>query len=137
MQEVDAIESEIRQMQSELAEVEELLSSPQTLPKHKEEKLKVAPQGGVKYFILNSSWKLFSLEFLNEGAFLLRVQVLGKRIQSMGTTVAEIQRCKPDLCLPDGAEETLAVFSVVDHMQTLLQDLEKVGESLAQSADCR
>lgn len=137
MQEVDAIESEVRQMQSELAEVEELLSSPQTLPKHKEEKLKVAPQGGVKYFIPSSSWKMFSLEFLNEGAFLLRVQVLGKRIQSMGTTVAEIQRCKPDLCLPDGAEETLAVFSVVDHMQTLLQDLEKVGASLAQSADCR
>lgn len=137
MQEVDAIESEIRQMQSELAEVEELLSSPQALPKHKEEKLKVAPQGGVKYFIPSSSRKLFSLEFLNEGAFLLRIQVLGKRIQSMGTTVAEIQRCKPDLCLPDGAEETLAVFSVVDHMQTLLQDLEKVGASLAQSADCR
>lgn len=41
-QEVDAIESEVRQMQSELAEVEELLSSPQTLPKHKEEKLKVS-----------------------------------------------------------------------------------------------
>lgn len=137
MQEVDAIESEIRQMQSELAEVEELLSSPQTLPKHKEEKLKVAPQGGVKYFIPSSSRKMFSLELLNEGAFLLRVQVLGKRIQSMGTTVAEIQRCKPDLCLPDGAEETLAVFNVVDHMQTLLQDLEKVGASLAQSADCR
>lgn len=137
MQEVDAIESEIRQMQSELAEVEELLSSPQTLPKHKEEKLKVAPQGGVKYFIPSSSRKMFSLEFLNEGAFLLRVQVLGKRIQSMGTTVAEIQRCKPDLCLPDGAEETLAVFNVVDHMQTLLQDLEKVGASLAQSADRR
>lgn len=69
MQEVDAIESEIRQMQSELAEVEELLSSPQTLPKHKEEKLKVAPQGGVKYFIPSSSRKMFSLEFLNEGAF--------------------------------------------------------------------
>lgn len=46
LQEVDAIESEVRQMQSELAEVEELLSSPQTLPKHKEQKLKVAPQGG-------------------------------------------------------------------------------------------
>lgn len=56
----------------------------------------------------------------------------------MGTTVAEIQRCKPDLCLPDGAEETLAVFSVVDQMQTLLQDLEKVGASQgSQSADRR
>lgn len=40
-QEVDAIESEVRQMQSELAEVEELLSSPQALPQHKEEKVKV------------------------------------------------------------------------------------------------
>lgn len=50
----------------------------------------------------------------------------------MGTTVAEIQRCKPDLCLPDGAEETLAVFGVVDQMQTLLQDLEKVGAPPAQ-----
>lgn len=45
----------------------------------------------------------------------------------MRTTVAEIQRCKPDLCLPDGAEESLAVFSVVDQMQTLLLELEKVG----------
>lgn len=55
----------------------------------------------------------------------------------MGMTVAEIQRCKPDLCLPDGAEETLAVFSVVDQMQTLLQDLEKVGvsECLSQLTD--
>lgn len=53
----------------------------------------------------------------------------------MGTTVAEIQRCKPDLCLPDGAEDTLAVFSVVDQMQALLLDLEKVGASAPQSAD--
>lgn len=66
---------------------------------------------------------------------LLCLQVLGKRIQSMGTTVAEIQRCKPDLCLPDGAEETLVVFSVVDQMQTLLLDLEKVGASTARSGD--
>lgn len=32
-------------MQSELVEVEELLSSPQALPKHKEEKLKVGTFG--------------------------------------------------------------------------------------------
>lgn len=108
-------------MQSELVEVEELLSSPQDLPRHKEEKVKVA----------TFDWWL-KVESRDRGqrkhtvVFLLWVQVLGKRIQAMRTTVAEIQRCKPDLCLPDGAEETLVVFSVVDQMQTLLLDLQKV-----------
>lgn len=58
---------------------------------------------------------------------LLCVQVLGKRIQSMRRTVAEIQKCKPDLCLPDGAEDTLSVFAVVDQLQLLLLELEKVS----------
>ncbi|KAM3595037.1 uncharacterized protein V6R79_017444 [Siganus canaliculatus] len=48
-----------------------------------------------------------------------------QRIQSMRRTVAEIQRCKPGLCLPDKAEETLTVFTVVDQLQTLLLELEK------------
>ncbi|XP_028298172.1 nesprin-2-like isoform X2 [Gouania willdenowi] len=47
------------------------------------------------------------------------------RIQTMRRTVAEIQRCKPDLCLPEKAEETLTVFTAVDHLQTLLMELEK------------
>lgn len=44
----------------------------------------------------------------------------------MKTTVAQIQRCKPGLCLPGNAEETLSVFAVVNQLQTLLLDLEKV-----------
>ncbi|KAG7509989.1 nesprin-2-like [Solea senegalensis] len=48
-----------------------------------------------------------------------------RRIQSMRKTVAEIQRCKPGLCLPEKAEETLTVFSVVDQLQTQLLELEK------------
>lgn len=54
-----------------------------------------------------------------------KLKVLGKRIQSMRRTVAEIQKCKPDLCLPDGAEDTLSVFAVVDQLQILLLELEK------------
>lgn len=69
MQEVDAIESEVRQMQSDLAEVEELLSSPHTLPKHKEEKLKVAPSSQGTHFTA-SSWQEV-VKFLNEAASLL------------------------------------------------------------------
>lgn len=45
----------------------------------------------------------------------------------MRRTVAEIQTCKPGLCLPDNAEETLTVFTVVDQLQALLLELEKVG----------
>lgn len=45
----------------------------------------------------------------------------------MRRTVAEIQKCKPGLCLPDKAEETLTVFTVVDQLQTLLLELEKVS----------
>lgn len=61
---------------------------------------------------------------------LLCVQSLEQRIQSMRRTVAEIQNCKPGLCLPDKAEETLTVFSVVDQLQTLLLELEKVSQSV-------
>lgn len=52
-----------------------------------------------------------------------------QKVQSMRTTVAEIQRCKPGLCLPGNAEETLTVFTVVNQLQNLLLDLEKVRPS--------
>eukprot|EP00064_Thunnus_orientalis_P020647 superscaffoldBa00005798_g20789 len=41
------------------------------------------------------------------------LKVVEQRIQSMRTTIAEIQRCKPGLCLPEKAEETLTVFTKV------------------------
>lgn len=50
----------------------------------------------------------------------------------MRTTIAEIQKCKPGLCLPEKAEETLTVFAVVDQLQTLLLGLEKVSTSVSQ-----
>ncbi|XP_015230408.1 PREDICTED: nesprin-2-like isoform X2 [Cyprinodon variegatus] len=53
------------------------------------------------------------------------LKMIEQRIQSMRRTVAEIQKCKPGLCLPEKAEETLTVFSVVEQLQTLLLDLEK------------
>lgn len=53
------------------------------------------------------------------------LKVVEERIQSMRTTIAEIQRCKPGLCLPEKAEETLTVFTVVDQLQNLLLELEK------------
>ena len=48
----------------------------------------------------------------------------------MRRTIAEIQKCKPGLCLPEKAEETLTVFNVVDQLQTLLMELEKVCQSV-------
>lgn len=63
----------------------------------------------------------------------LCVQVIEQRIQSMRRTIAEIQKCKPGLCLPDKAEETLTVFTVVDQLQTLLLELEKVSPSVSRS----
>ncbi|XP_005948911.2 nesprin-2 isoform X4 [Haplochromis burtoni] len=53
------------------------------------------------------------------------LKAVEQRIQSMRRTVAEIQKCKPGLCLPEKAEETLTVFTVVDQLQTLLLELEK------------
>lgn len=53
----------------------------------------------------------------------------------MRRTVAEIQKCKPDLCLPDGAEDTLSVFAVVDQLQILLLELEKVSLLVNKPAD--
>lgn len=72
---MDAIESEVRQMQSELAEVEELLSSPQALPKHKEEKLKVAPLGGKDLMLTR---KMLSLSF--SSAIFIQVSISGKKL---------------------------------------------------------
>lgn len=40
----------------------------------------------------------------------------------------EILKCKPGLCLPEKAEETLTVFIVVDQLQTQLLELEKVSQ---------
>ncbi|XP_041668040.1 microtubule-associated protein futsch-like isoform X3 [Cheilinus undulatus] len=53
------------------------------------------------------------------------LKAVEKRIQSMRRTIAEIQKCKPGLCLPEKAEETLVVFTVVDQLQGLLLELEK------------
>ncbi|KAG7233816.1 hypothetical protein INR49_006550 [Caranx melampygus] len=53
------------------------------------------------------------------------LKVVEQKIQTMRRTVAEIQKCKPGLCLPENAEETLTVFTVVDDLQTLLLELEK------------
>lgn len=53
----------------------------------------------------------------------------------MRRTIAEVQKCKPGLCLPDKAEETLSVFTVVDHLQTLLLELEKVSWTVSQSIE--
>ncbi|KAI3367261.1 hypothetical protein L3Q82_008148 [Scortum barcoo] len=89
--EVEAIESEVRRMENDAAEIKTLLTSPETFPSPREESLKVVEQ----------------------------------RILSMRRTIAEIQKCKPGLCLPDKAEETLIVFTVVDQLQTLLLELEK------------
>ncbi|XP_031728981.1 nesprin-2-like isoform X3 [Anarrhichthys ocellatus] len=89
--EVEAIESEVRRMESDVAEVKTLLLSPETFPSPREERLKVIEQ----------------------------------KIQSMRRTIAEIQKCKPGLCLPEKAEETLVVFTVVDKLQTHLLELEK------------
>lgn len=49
----------------------------------------------------------------------------------MKTTVSQIQRTKPGLCLPGNAEETLGVFAVVNQLQNLLLDLEKVRRSVS------
>ncbi|XP_028420858.1 nesprin-2-like isoform X1 [Perca flavescens] len=53
------------------------------------------------------------------------LKAVEQRIQCMRRTVAEIQKCKPGLCLPEKAEDTLTVFTVVDQLQTLLLELEK------------
>ena len=53
----------------------------------------------------------------------------------MRTTVVEIQRCRPHLGLPEPLEATLAVFGVVDQLQTLLMELEKVRGLLLSARD--
>lgn len=57
-------------------------------------------------------------------------QMVEQRVRSMKTIVAQIQRCKLGLGLPGNAEETLTVFTVVNQLQTLLLDLEKVPGSV-------
>ncbi|XP_033981497.1 nesprin-2-like isoform X2 [Trematomus bernacchii] len=89
--EVEAVETEVRCMENDVAEIKILLSSPETFPSPKEESFKSVEQ----------------------------------KIQSMRRTITEIQKCKSDLCLPEKAEETLTVFSIVEQLQALLLELEK------------
>lgn len=62
------------------------------------------------------------------------IQVCVDRIQSLRTTIAEIQSCKPGLCLPEKAEETLTVFQRVDQLQQQLEELEKVAGQINDSS---
>lgn len=56
----------------------------------------------------------------------LCLQVVQQRIQSMSKTLIEIQKREAGLSLPNTAEETLTVLAVVEQLQSLLEELEKV-----------
>ncbi|XP_061890413.1 uncharacterized protein LOC133640784 [Entelurus aequoreus] len=54
-----------------------------------------------------------------------RLKVVEQKIHSMRSGIADIQKAKPELHLPEKAEETLTVFSVIEELQKLLLELEK------------
>ena len=58
------------------------------------------------------------------------LQVVGDRLGSMKRTVEEIQNCKPGLCLPEEAEESLTVFQRVEQLQQQLTALGRVTPPL-------
>lgn len=59
------------------------------------------------------------LSFLNQAA--------GNRIELMKRTVDELKCCKAGLRLPEGAENTLSVFSSADLLMNKLLELEQVS----------
>ncbi|XP_077395395.1 uncharacterized protein syne2b isoform X3 [Festucalex cinctus] len=48
-----------------------------------------------------------------------------EKIQSMRSRIADMQKARLDLRLPENAEETLTVFKAINQLQALLLDLEK------------
>ncbi|XP_061677287.1 nesprin-2-like isoform X2 [Syngnathoides biaculeatus] len=53
------------------------------------------------------------------------LKMVEQRILSLRSSIADIQKSKLNLHLPEKAEDTLTVFSVIDQLQTLLVELEK------------
>ncbi|XP_077587650.1 uncharacterized protein LOC144206512 [Stigmatopora nigra] len=53
------------------------------------------------------------------------LKMLEKKIQSMRSSITDIQKARVHLCLPEKGEDNLTVFIVIDQLQTLLQELEK------------
>ncbi|XP_077477536.1 nesprin-2-like [Stigmatopora argus] len=53
------------------------------------------------------------------------LKMLEQRIQSMRSAIADIQKARVHLCLPEKGEDNLTVFIVIDQLQTLLLELEK------------
>ncbi|KAG5857708.1 hypothetical protein ANANG_G00022250 [Anguilla anguilla] len=54
------------------------------------------------------------------------MQMILNDIESMKRTMAEIQSCKPGLCLPEGAEESLTIFHRAKLLLQQIQSLEQM-----------
>lgn len=115
---MENIEREVRQLEEDVAEIKKVLVSPESCPGPRNQRFKVGPPPPAPPPAPPSS----AADFLPQPAF----QMVEQRVGSMRATVAQIQRCKPDLGLPGNAQETLTVFAVVNQLQILLQDLEQV-----------
>ena len=57
----------------------------------------------------------------------LWLQLVEEKVRLMQETIDQLQGCRPDLGLPEQAVQTLTVFTVIDHLQTLLHELQKVS----------
>lgn len=112
------METQVGEMEKNVAEIQSLFCSPETLCGPKEEHLKVMRCGLRKREAPSGTQERFG-----------RTQMLERRIRSVRSGVADIQEAKSGLRLPEKADETLTVFRVTDQLQTLLLDLEKVHGS--------
>ncbi|KAK7884451.1 hypothetical protein WMY93_027574 [Mugilogobius chulae] len=123
---VSSLQSELAEADREVAEVQDSFTAP--LSKLQRAAAEVESiEAEVKKMendVAEISLLLASPESL-QSPKLQRLKVVEHKIQEMQRVINEIQSNKANLDLPEKAEQTLTVFTVVDHLQTLLSELKE------------
>ncbi|XP_020772948.2 nesprin-2-like [Boleophthalmus pectinirostris] len=123
---VSSLQLELQEADREVAQVQDSFTAPLTKLQHAAAEVE-AIEGEVRKMendVAEIKQLLASPESLPSPK-VRRLKIVEQKIQAMQRTINDIQSSKPHLELPEKAEETLTVFTVVDHLQILLQELQK------------
>lgn len=65
------------------------------------------------------------------------MQVILANVQSMQSTLEEMERCRGEIGLPQGAEESLVIFSRAKLLLQQLQELDQLTQQQAAQLEVR
>ncbi|XP_060907682.1 nesprin-2-like isoform X3 [Labrus mixtus] len=125
---LDQNDQQVKQMQSKILEPLEQLLQAVEVVEETETELKTMEKNVQKIRAILSSMDNSNITLTEH---LQNRQVILANVQSMQRTLEEMERCKGDLQLPQGAEESLLVFSRAKLLLQQLKELEQLTQQQA------